>query len=81
MPDGGRRYVYRNGLKEVKIVHRAGKESSNADTLSRNPCGATPTEGIGESEIQVSKVKCDVDEVPLLELEPYSCTSDIIPEH
>ena len=70
--------IYRSGLK---IVHRARKESSNADALSLNPCGATPTEGIGESEIQVSKVKCDVDEVPgLLELEPYSSTSDIIPE-
>ena len=49
----------------------------NADALSLNPCGAAPTEGIGESEIQVSKVECDVDEVPvLLELEPYSSTSD-----
>ena len=31
-----------------------------------------------KSEIQVSKVECDVNEVPvLLELEPYSSTSDI----
>ena len=76
MPDGGQR-IYGSELKEVNIVHRAGKESSNADALSRNPCGAAPTEGIGESEIQVSKVECDVDEVPvLLELEPYSSTSD-----
>ena len=69
--------IYGSGLKEVNIVHRAGKESSNADALSRNPCGAAPTEGIGESEIQVNKVECDVDKVPvLLELEPYSSTSD-----
>ena len=69
--------IYGSGLKEVKIVNRAGKESSNADALSRNPYGAAPTEGIGESEIQVSKVECDVDEVPvLLELEPYSSTSN-----
>lgn len=59
--------IYGSGLKEVIIIHRAGKESSNADALSRNPCGSAPTEGIGESEIQVASVskctiECDVDD-------------------
>ena len=76
--------IYGSGLREVEIIYRAGKENSNADALSRNPCGPAPTEGIGESEIQVASVsgnivECDVDNMSdLLELE--STNNDINPE-
>lgn len=48
--------VYGSGLKEVEIFHRAGKQSSNVNALSRNPCGPAPIEGIGESEVQIASV-------------------------
>ena len=41
--------VFGSGLREVGIVHRAGKLSSNIDALSRNPCGPAPVSGVGES--------------------------------
>jgi len=73
--------VYGSGLKEVSIIHRSGKESSNVNALSRNPCGPAPTEGIGESEIQVASIRNSVecaseaDDISVLlnkELEPTS---------
>ena len=76
--------VYGSGLKEINIVHRAGKESCNVDALSRNPCGPAPAEGICESEVQVASVskssnECDVDDISvLLELEPLN--SEFNPE-
>ena len=76
--------VYGSGLKEINIVHRAGKDSCNVDALSRNPCGPAPAEGIGESEVQVASVskssnECDVDDISvLLELEPLN--SEFNPE-
>lgn len=54
------------------------------DAQSHNPCGPAPTEGSGESEIQVANVKegnieCDVDDISiLLELEPIN--NDANPE-
>ena len=41
------------------IIHRSGKQSSNVDALSRKPCGSAPTEGIGESEVQIATVSDD----------------------
>ena len=48
--------VYSSGLGTVTITHRAGRENSNADTLSRNPINTSPPEGIG-GEMQVAVVK------------------------
>ena len=48
--------VYGRGVKEVRIVYRAGKENVAADALSRRPQGPAPPEGITEAEIQVSTV-------------------------
>ena len=48
--------MFGSGLKNVDIVHRAGRESSNVDALSCNPSGSAPTEGLGESEVQVAIV-------------------------
>ena len=46
--------VFGQGIKEVSIVHRAGKENVAADALSRSPCGESPVEGIGQEEVQVA---------------------------
>ena len=34
--------VYANGVKNIQIVHRSGRENLNADTLSRNTRGVAP---------------------------------------
>jgi hypothetical protein len=44
--------VYGSGLKDVKIIYRAGRLNSVADALSRSPTEEAPTEGIAEQEIQ-----------------------------
>ena len=46
--------VYGRGIKNVKILYRAGKENSNADALSRSPYLPAPAVGIAEDEVQVS---------------------------
>ena len=48
--------VYGRGVKEVRIVYRAGRENKNADALSRNPVSPAPDVGIAENEVQVSPV-------------------------
>jgi len=46
-------------LREVEIVHRAGKLSSNVDVLSCNPCGPAPLTGVEESEVQVASITAE----------------------
>ena len=48
--------VFGQGIREVSIVHRAGKENVVADTLSRSPCGESPVDGIGQEEVQVAAI-------------------------
>ena len=48
--------VFESGLREVEIVHRAGKLSSNVYALSCNPCGPAPLSGVGESEVKVASI-------------------------
>ena len=43
-------------MKDVKIVHRARRENTNADALSRSHQAQAPAEGIAEGEIQVAAV-------------------------
>jgi len=46
--------VYSSGVGKVTITHRAGRENSSADPLSRNPHSSSPSEGIaGEMQIAV----------------------------
>ena len=42
------------GVREVRIVYRAGKENKNADALSRSPVSPAPQIGIAEGEVQVA---------------------------
>ena len=58
--------MFGSGLKNVDIVHRAGRENSNVNALSRNPPGSAPTEGLGESEVQVAIVGNVVDDISVL---------------
>ena len=48
--------VFGQGIKEVSIVHRAGKENAAADALSRSPCGDSSVEGIGQEKVQVAAI-------------------------
>ena len=48
--------VYGQGIKEVNIVYRAGKDNVAADALSRNPLQVVPVEGLAEDETQVAAI-------------------------
>ena len=61
--------VFGQGIKEVSIVHTAGKENVAADALSRSPCGDSPVEGIGQEEVQVAAITSN-SRNPLTTLEP-----------
>ena len=49
--------VYGSGLKDIKIVYRAGRLNCAADALSRSPCEEDSTEGVAEQELQVASVQ------------------------
>ena len=48
--------VYGQGIKEVNIVYRTGKDNVAADALSRNPLQVVPVEGLAEDETQVAAI-------------------------
>ena len=49
--------VYGRGVKEVRIIYRAGRENASADALSRSPQAPAPLEGVAEGEMQISQVQ------------------------
>jgi len=49
--------VYSSGVGTVTITHRAGRENSNADALSRNLLNTSPPEEIGRGDIQIAVVR------------------------
>ena len=62
--------VFGQGIKEVTIIHRAGKDNLAADALSRNPHEKPPSEGIGEDEVQVAVVNLSPNISAMLNLLP-----------
>ena len=62
--------VFTQGVKEVRIVHRPGKENTNADSLSRNPGvgGSLPEEGVAlVAVIRAPQIQHDAgDDIPTL---------------
>ena len=51
--------VYGSGLRDVKIVYRAGRLNHVADALSRSPHDKAPTEGVAERELQVVSIQSE----------------------
>ena len=51
--------VYGTGVRDVRIIFRAGKLNLSADALSRSPQAGPPEEGIAEEEVQVAVVHDD----------------------
>ena len=62
--------VYGRGVREVRIVYRAGRENASADALSRHPQGPAPQHGIAQDETQVAVVSTDTDLSTLLRESP-----------
>ena len=52
--------VYGTGLKDVKIVYRAGRLNSCADALSRHPVGTAPVQPEWEDPTQIASVRSTV---------------------
>ena len=82
--------VYGSGLKDVKIVYRAGRLNHVADALSRSPHDEAPAEGVAERELQVASIQSEgqahtpkeSEEISvLLQMPPSSiCNSDFATE-
>ena len=49
--------VYGSRIRQAKIVYHPGKLNASADALSQCPVSPPPTEGIGESEVQVASLQ------------------------
>ena len=68
--------VYGSGVRKIKIFYRPGKESMNADALSRNPLEESPAV-FQPDEVQVAVIKAtqpatDLDIHSLLTRDPLS---------
>lgn len=60
--------VYGRGLKELRIVYRAGRENVSADALSRSPCGPAPSVRVAEGELQINQVQSQESELSISDL-------------
>ena len=69
--------VYGNGVKEVQIIYRAGRENLNADALSCLPHSPAPTEGVAEGEIQVCAITNETKIQSFLRMDPETITPRI----
>ena len=70
--------VFGQGIKEVTIIHRSGKDNLAADALSRNPHEKPPMQGIGEDKVQVAVISSSVDISTMLNLS--SCNNPLSSE-
>ena len=72
--------VFGQGIKEVTIIYRAGKDNLAADALSRNPHEKPPSKGIGEDEVQVAVVSSSIDISAILMINLSPCTNPVSSE-
>ena len=70
MLDGGRECLVKVSRKYLLSTELARKNVA-ADVLSRNPCGDSPVEGIGQQEVQVAAINSNSGN-PLTALEPIN---------
>ena len=73
--------IHGSGIGEVNIVHRAGKENTHADALSRQPVMPAATEKDEEADLEVQVAKIVSTDVPdtldeLLRQQPTSTSTD-----
>ena len=52
--------MFGHDIREVSIIHRAGKENVAADALSQALCGMPPVKGIRQDEVQVATVNSNM---------------------
>ena len=68
--------VYGSGIKLIDIVHRAGKESQHADTLSRQPVLPAPPDDGTSKEVQIALISSEAEDIStLLHKEPDDDTN------
>ena len=51
--------VYGNGIRQIDIVHRTGKENQHADALSRQPILPAPLDDGASKEVQIALISSD----------------------
>ena len=74
--------VYGRGIKQVRIVYRAGRENKNANALSRSPVSPAPQVGITNDEVQISSVGAAIptDSIDYLSVHTQELSSCVIRE-
>ena len=58
--------AYGSGIKLIDIVHRAGKESQHADTLSRQPVLPAPPDDEANQEVQIALISSETEDISTL---------------
>ena len=63
--------VYGSGIKQINIIHRAGKKNLHADCLSRQPVMPAPPDEDANTEVQVAQISSNPNTINnLLQVEP-----------
>ena len=70
--------VYGRGVKQVRIVYRAGEENQNADALFQSPLLPAPEVGIAEDEVLVSSNDSISPSDPVADVETHSQTTTTV---
>ena len=68
--------VYSSGLRTIDITYRPGKENTNADALSRQPCQPSPEDNTASHFVQVASILEEVEDAMMQPTPPPSDFSD-----